>query len=498
MIKKIVIVVLVVVLCIPLSYLVLRYSYLQTLKKDLLIKYYSPTNEVLAQNPLGKVAFSFKYPVSKDYFLKNFEISPDIKGEFIFKDSSKSPLSLGGYKEVEFIPAKIERDRFYQIKIFEKEFNFSLSSPKVQKIDFDPQKKEIEIVFFEPVDEDYFLKNFKIEPTVKGQYYFSDGNKKVIFKPDIVEEDKDYKARVSDKDIAFKIESAKVKDFVFNDSSKQIEITLTKAMLTDEFIKNFSITPTLEGDYSFDEASAKVIFKIKNITEDQLYNVRVLGKDFSFKSESVKVKKIYFDNSRRQLVIIFTKEIAEAKFFESFKITPSLEGKFTFGSGRTQAIFKPNSIKEGDLYAISILGTNFSFTYTPPAPVAPPPAISGEKYIDVTLSTQRLRLYQGGIAVAEYLISSGRAGMGTPTGTFSVLSKELNHWSTQYSLYMPYAMKFYNGYYIHELPYWPGGYREGESHLGIPVSHGCVRLGIGAAAAVYNFADIGTKIIIHN
>jgi len=58
-------------------------------------------------------------------------------------------------------------------------------------------------------------------------------------------------------------------------------------------------------------------------------------------------------------------------------------------------------------------------------------------------------------------------------------------------------LNFYNGYFIHELPYWPGGYREGENHLGIPVSHGCVRLGIGAAAKVYQFAAIGTKVVIH-
>ena len=62
---------------------------------------------------------------------------------------------------------------------------------------------------------------------------------------------------------------------------------------------------------------------------------------------------------------------------------------------------------------------------------------------------------------------------------------------------MPYSLRFYNGYYIHELPYWPGGYREGEEHLGIPVSHGCVRVGMGAAQNVYNFADIGTLVIIH-
>jgi lipoprotein-anchoring transpeptidase ErfK/SrfK len=80
-----------------------------------------------------------------------------------------------------------------------------------------------------------------------------------------------------------------------------------------------------------------------------------------------------------------------------------------------------------------------------------------------------------------------------------VLSKEKNHWSAKYKLWMPFSMNFAaGGYYIHELPYWPNGYREGESHLGHRVSHGCVRLGIGPAEYVFNWAEIGTPVYIHN
>lgn len=62
---------------------------------------------------------------------------------------------------------------------------------------------------------------------------------------------------------------------------------------------------------------------------------------------------------------------------------------------------------------------------------------------------------------------------------------------------MPHSLRFYGGYFIHELPYWPGGYREGEDHLGQRVSHGCVRLGVGVAEDVYKFADVGTPVIVH-
>jgi len=122
---------------------------------------------------------------------------------------------------------------------------------------------------------------------------------------------------------------------------------------------------------------------------------------------------------------------------------------------------------------------------------------SSGKLIDVDLSEQKLRLYQDGELIVEYSASTGKSLMPTPTGNFQILSKEENHWSSKYGLYMPYALNFYGDYYIHELPYWPGGYREGEEHLGTPVSHGCVRVGIGAAETVYNFAEIGTEVVIH-
>lgn len=128
---------------------------------------------------------------------------------------------------------------------------------------------------------------------------------------------------------------------------------------------------------------------------------------------------------------------------------------------------------------------------------APVVYISQGKYIDVSISHQIMTLYEDGIFVNQFLISSGKRGMPTPLGEFAVRKKETNHWSSTYKLWMPYSMNFYGPFYIHELPYWPSGYREGESHLGIQVSHGCIRLGIGPAKYVFDWADIGTPIYIH-
>ena len=138
-------------------------------------------------------------------------------------------------------------------------------------------------------------------------------------------------------------------------------------------------------------------------------------------------------------------------------------------------------------------------------------AIDGNsKLIKIDLSEQRLYLFVNGKIIGEYRVSTGRPGMRTPTGEFSVLSKEKLHFSRYCGedrnsgaapCWMPLSLRIDNkGHYIHELPYWKGRsgkiYKEVKEHLGIPVSHGCVRLGIGPAKIVYDFAKIGTKIII--
>jgi lipoprotein-anchoring transpeptidase ErfK/SrfK len=124
--------------------------------------------------------------------------------------------------------------------------------------------------------------------------------------------------------------------------------------------------------------------------------------------------------------------------------------------------------------------------------------ITEGKYIDINLAKQSLSIFENGKILGTYKVSSGKKGMATPTGTFKVMSKAGRAYSKKYKLYMPYWMQFTAaGHGIHELPEWASGYKEGANHLGIPVSHGCVRLGVGPAAKVYGWAEIGTPIVIH-
>ena len=123
----------------------------------------------------------------------------------------------------------------------------------------------------------------------------------------------------------------------------------------------------------------------------------------------------------------------------------------------------------------------------------------GSRYIEMDLSSQRLALCNFAKTEGVFPISSGSRQYPTPTGHFQINSKTLRAYSSMYNLYMPYWMSFIGSAYgIHELPEYPNGAKEGANLLGQAVSHGCVRLGVGAAATVYNWAPVGTSVIVHN
>lgn len=125
------------------------------------------------------------------------------------------------------------------------------------------------------------------------------------------------------------------------------------------------------------------------------------------------------------------------------------------------------------------------------------------KKIVVSISQQNLKCYEGADIVCDFTISSGAPGLDTPIGNFKVEKKRTVAYSAPYDLYMNWWMAFTpdEAYGIHELPYWKyswGTVTEGANHLGVKVSHGCVRLGIGPAKQVYDWAEVGTPVEIVN
>ena len=120
-----------------------------------------------------------------------------------------------------------------------------------------------------------------------------------------------------------------------------------------------------------------------------------------------------------------------------------------------------------------------------------------EKVIKLDLKKQELSRVLGGVVLGTYEVSTGKKSMSTPKGIYKIGNKSPKAWSKTYGLWMPYWLGIGGQRFgIHELPIWPNGYREGANHLGVPASHGCIRLGIGPAKLLYGWAEIGTAVII--
>jgi hypothetical protein len=101
--------------------------------------------------------------------------------------------------------------------------------------------------------------------------------------------------------------------------------------------------------------------------------------------------------------------------------------------------------------------------------------------ISIDLSAQRLAVTRDGATVV-WKISSGRPGYETPTGRYSVMRLEADHYSDEYDQApMPYAIFFSpRGLAIH------GSFERG---LGSPRSHGCVRLAVGNAQKLFEWVE---------
>ena len=122
----------------------------------------------------------------------------------------------------------------------------------------------------------------------------------------------------------------------------------------------------------------------------------------------------------------------------------------------------------------------------------------GGTYIEVNLSSQHLWFYKYGECIVSTSLVSGKVseGMYTPTGIYSIYSKSTNTYLTGegYRSFVNYWMPFYGGYGLHDAT-WRGSFG-GEIYL-YGGSHGCVNLPLSAAAAIYNNAPVGTKVILY-
>lgn len=133
-----------------------------------------------------------------------------------------------------------------------------------------------------------------------------------------------------------------------------------------------------------------------------------------------------------------------------------------------------------------------------PGKLNPDPAHPTGRLIEVSIKKQRLTAWRDGMIVYRFVISTGREGYETPPGHYKILEKYENRWSRKWSVWMPYAMRFFEGYFIHQLPHKDGSsYNIGATKLGTPDSHGCIRVDVGDAEQLFKWAKVGTPVWIH-
>ena len=116
------------------------------------------------------------------------------------------------------------------------------------------------------------------------------------------------------------------------------------------------------------------------------------------------------------------------------------------------------------------------------ATLALPCASAAFANIDIAIdkNTQQMSVAVDGAQRYTWPVSTGRPGYDTPNGTFKVNRMDANHFSQEWdNAPMPHTMFFdMHGHAIH-------GFSD-VAHLGLAVSHGCVRLAPANATVLFN------------
>ncbi len=119
--------------------------------------------------------------------------------------------------------------------------------------------------------------------------------------------------------------------------------------------------------------------------------------------------------------------------------------------------------------------------------------------IDVNLTTQHLTAYEGDTPVYTAPVATGKDGFNTPTGSYAIYSRTPMETmtgsaggETWYVPNIPWVQYVVGGVALH------GTYWHDQWGTGFRLSHGCINLNIDDAQWLYEWADIGTQVDIHN
>jgi lipoprotein-anchoring transpeptidase ErfK/SrfK len=123
------------------------------------------------------------------------------------------------------------------------------------------------------------------------------------------------------------------------------------------------------------------------------------------------------------------------------------------------------------------------------------------KWFVADVTTKRMYAYEGTTLVRTFLVSAGAPRTPTVLGKYAIYTKyksqDMSGANADGSRYfqpaVPYVNYFYGGYAIH------GNYWRPDSWFGnINSSHGCIGINVSDGAWIYDWAPIGTPVIVHS
>ena len=119
----------------------------------------------------------------------------------------------------------------------------------------------------------------------------------------------------------------------------------------------------------------------------------------------------------------------------------------------------------------------------------------------VNIAEQKTYVYEGSkndwTLDKTFTCSTGIEGKETPVGVFTVQNRAPWFFSPKYGQGGKYYVQFMGNYLFHSIPFDSDRTTVSDPTLGVPSSHGCIRLSVEDSKWLYDNVQNGSKIIIY-